>query len=127
MSSPTNGAPNIAPSAPRAAAAAATAAAPMSTPELLAAMLRTSPKISDLFFSPGKPPLVEISGKLAPAGATRALTNDDTRPLATDLIGSNQDAMHSLTHLGSSNEAYSLSRWQGFAVNASRPCPSCAL
>ena len=36
----------------------------MSTPELLAAMLRSSPKISDLFFSPGKPPLVEISGKL---------------------------------------------------------------
>jgi Tfp pilus assembly ATPase PilU len=41
-------------------------------------MLRVSPKISDLFFSPGKPPLVEINGKLIPAGAARALTPEDT-------------------------------------------------
>jgi len=96
MSSPVNGAPNIAAVAPRAAAAAAPAAAQMSTPDLLAAMLRTSPKISDLFFSPGRPPLVEISGKLAPAGATRVLTNDDTRRIGSDLIGSNQEAIDNL-------------------------------
>ncbi len=127
MSSPTNGAPNIAPSAPRAAAAAATAAAPMSTPELLAAMLRTSPKISDLFFSPGKPPLVEISGKLAPAGATRALTNDDTRRLATDLIGSNQDAIDNLKQLGSCDVSYSLSGAHRFRVNVFMQRGSCAI
>jgi hypothetical protein len=45
-----NPAPNIVPSAPRTATAAAPAAASISTPELLAAMLNTSPKISDLFF-----------------------------------------------------------------------------
>src|SRR6202790_3386582 len=95
MSSPTNVAPNVVAAAPR-AAAAAPAAAPMSTPDLLAAMLRTSPKISDLFFSPGKPPLVEISGKLAPAGATRAHTNDDTRRIASDLIARNQDEIETL-------------------------------
>src|SRR6202790_4671682 len=105
MSSPTNGLPNTAPSA--ALTAAAPAAAPMSAPNLLAVMLRTSPKISDLFFSPGKPPLVEISGKLATAGATRVLTNDDTRRIASELIGSNQDAIDNLKQLGSCDISYS--------------------
>ena len=50
MSSPTNRVPNVVSSAPRTATAAAPAAASISTPELLAAMLNTSPKISDLFF-----------------------------------------------------------------------------
>src|SRR5580704_12946838 len=77
MSSPINPALSVVASAPR-TATAALAAAPISTPDLLAAMLRVSPKISDLFFSPGKPPLVEINGKLIPAGAARALTPEDT-------------------------------------------------
>ena len=59
-------------------------------------MLKTSPKISDLFFSPGRPPLVEISGKLSPAGASRTLTSDDTRHIASELIGHNQHALGNL-------------------------------
>jgi twitching motility protein PilT len=124
MSSPTNGLPNIAASAPR---TAATTVAPMSTPDLLTAMLRTSPKISDLFFSPGKPPLVEISGKLAPAGAARALTNDDTRRIASDLIGSNQDALDNLKQLGSCDVSYSLSGANRFRVNVFMQRGSCAI
>src|SRR5712664_3217906 len=126
MSSPTNVVPNVV-AAPRAAAAAAPAAAPMSTPELLAAMLRTSPKISDLFFSPGKPPLVEISGKLAPAGATRALTNEDTRRIASDLIGSNQEAIDNLKQLGSCDVSYSLPGAHRFRVNVFMQRGSCAI
>jgi twitching motility protein PilT len=114
----------MAASAPR---TAATTAAPMSTPDLLTAMLRTSPKISDLFFSPGKPPLVEISGKLAPAGATRALTNDDTRRIASDLIGSNQDALDNLKQLGSCDVSYSLSGANRFRVNVFMQRGSCAI
>src|SRR5580658_9617561 len=97
MSSPTSPVANMVSPLPRAATAAAPAAAPISTPALLAAMLRTSPKISDLFFSPGKPPLVEINGRLAPAGATRALTSEDTRRIASDLIGNNEDARDNLS------------------------------
>jgi len=97
MSSFTTGPPNVAPPAPRPATAAATAAAPaaapFSTPALLAAMLKTAAKISDLFFTPGKPPLVEIDGKLTPAGTARVLTIDDTRRIASDLIGNNQHAI----------------------------------
>lgn len=127
MSSPTNGAPNIAPSAPRAATAAAPAPAPMSTPELLAAMLRTSSKISDLFFSPGKPPLVEISGKLASAGAARALTTEDTRRIASDLIGNNKHAIDNLKELGSCDVSYSLPGANRFRVNVFMQRGTCAV
>jgi twitching motility protein PilT len=127
MSSPTNGVPNVVPSASRTAAAPAAAAAPMSTPNLLTVMLRTSPKISDLFFSPGKPPLVEISGKLATAGATRVLTNDDTRRIASELIGSNQDAIDNLKQLGSCDISYSLPGAHRFRVNVFMQRGSCAI
>jgi twitching motility protein PilT len=127
MSSPTNVVPNVVAAAPRAAAAAAPAVVSMSTPDLLAAMLRTSPKISDLFFSPGKPPLVEISGKLAPAGATRVLTNDDTRRIGSDLIGGNQEAIDNLKQLGSCDVSYSLSGAHRFRVNVFMQRGSCAI
>src|SRR6202047_4652581 len=125
MSSPTSVVPNVVAAAPRAAAAAAPVAVPMSTPDLLAVMLRTSPKISDLFFPPGKPPLVEISGKLAPAGATRVLTNDDTRRIGSDLIGSNQEAIDNLKELGSCDVSYSLPgahRFRGNVFMQRGPC-----
>jgi twitching motility protein PilT len=127
MSSPTNPIPIVVSSAPRAAAAAAPAAAPISTPSLLAAMLRASPKISDLFFSPGKPPLVEINGKLSPAGATRALTSEDTRRIATDLIGDNQDATDNLKRLGSCDVSYSLPGASRFRVNIFMQRGTCAV
>src|SRR6202158_6517370 len=127
MSSPTNVVPNVVAAAPRAAAAAAPAPVPMSTPDLLAAMLRSSPKISDLFFSPGKPPLVEISGKLASAGATRALTNDGTRRIGSDLIGSNQEAIDNLKELGSCDVSYSLPGAHRFRVNIFMQRGSCAI
>ena len=95
--------------------------------ELLAAMLRSSPKISDLFFSPGKPPLVEISGKLASAGATRVLTNDDTRRIGSDLIGSNQEAIDNLKELGSCDVSYSLPGAHRFRVNVFMQRGSCAV
>src|SRR5271170_6785839 len=127
MSSPTNPVANPPSSAPRTAAAAAPAAAPISTPTLLAAMLRTSPKISDLFFSPGKPPLVEINGKLTPAGATRALTGEDTRRIASDLIGNNEDATDNLNKLGSCDVSYSLPGSNRFRVNIFMQRGTCAV
>jgi twitching motility protein PilT len=127
MSSPTNPVANPTSSAPRTAAAAAPAAAPISTPTLLAAMLRTSAKISDLFFSPGKPPLVEINGKLTPAGATRALTPEDTRRIASDLIGNNEDARDNLQKLGSCDVSYSLPGSNRFRVNIFMQRGTCAV
>ena len=98
------------------ASAAAPAAAPFSTPALLTAMLRKSAKISDLFFSPGKPPMVEINGKLTPTGP-RALTPDDTRHIASELIGNNKHALDNLREQGSCDVSYSLPGASRFRVN----------
>ena len=135
MSSTANGLPNVVPSAPGpansaatgAAAAAVPAAAPFSTPAVLVAMLKTSPKISDLFFTPGKPPLVEISGKLAPAGTARALTVEDTRRIASDLIGNNQHAIENLKERGSCDVSYSLPGANRFRVNVFMQRGTCAV
>jgi twitching motility protein PilT len=124
MSSPATAAPK---STAATATAPAPAAAPISTPSLLEAMLRTSPKISDLFFTPGKPPLVEISGKLSPAGSTRALTSEDTRRIATDLIGNHQHAIDNLKELGSCDVSYSLPGAHRFRVNIFMQRGSCAV
>jgi twitching motility protein PilT len=90
-------------------------------------MLRTSAKISDLFFSPGKPPLVEVNGKLTPAGATRALTGEDTRRIASDLIGNNEDARENLKKLGSCDVSYSLPGSNRFRVNIFMQRGTCAV
>src|SRR3984885_253241 len=131
MSSSANGAPNFAPPVPLAttagAAAAAPAAAPFSTPALLAAMLKTSEKISDLFFTPGKPPLVEINGKLTPAGAARTLTTDDTRRIAADLMGGNQHAIENLKERGSCDVSYSMPGANRFRVNVFMQRGTCAV
>jgi twitching motility protein PilT len=138
MSSPTIRPPNIPvpaaaalPPASGAAAASAAAVAPapvrMPTPDLLAAMLRTSAKVSDLFFSPGKPPLVEINGKLASAGAPRPLTAEDTRRIASDLIGNNQHAIENLKKLGSCDVSYSLPGLTRFRVNIFMQRGTCAV
>ena len=108
------------PSSPTPTSAAAVAAAPaktqVSTPALLAAMLRSAPKISDLFFSPGKPPLVEVNGRLANVGS-HALTPEMTRQIATDLIGSNAHALDHLREHGSCDVSYSLAGTSRFRVN----------
>ena len=36
----------------------------VSTPVIIATMLRAAPKISDLIFSPGRAPQVEVNGEL---------------------------------------------------------------
>jgi twitching motility protein PilT len=129
MSSVANTPPKVVPAAANAGAAtaAAPAAAAFSTPELLVAMLKTSSKISDLFFSPGKPPLVEINGKLTPAGSARALTSEDTRRIAADFMANNQHAMDNLKNLGSCDVSYSLPGSNRFRVNIFMQRGTCAV
>src|SRR5450755_474616 len=136
MSSSTTGLPNgaaptLQPGTPQPGTAAATAATPapvpFSTSALLVAMLKTAAKISDLFFTPGKPPLVEIDGKLMPAGAARILTSDDTRRIASDLIGNNQNAIDNLKERGSCDVSYSLPGANRFRVNVFMQRGTCAV
>ena len=75
----------------------------VATPALLAAMLRAAEKISDLIFSPGRPPQVQVYGQLIPVQVPGLsnLTPDDTRHIAVDLIGDNKQAVATLREHGS--------------------------
>src|SRR5882724_3549317 len=73
-------------------ASAAPPAAKVSTAAIVATMLKASKQVSDLIFSPGREPQVEISGQLKElniAGVGK-LTPDATKRIATDLMGKNE-------------------------------------
>ena len=111
------------------ASGAAVALAPtpnFSTRAMLTAMLKVSAKISDLFFSPGKPPMVEVNGRLTPVGNLK-LTPVDTQRIAGDLIGDNNHAQTNLQEKGSCDVSYSLSGASRFRVNIFMQRGTCAI
>ena len=108
------------------AAAPAPAPAPFSTASLLAGMLRAAPRISDLFFTPGKPPMMEVNGRLSPFGP-RSLTPDETRHIASELISNNKHALGNLREQGSCDVSYSLPGASRFRVNVFMQRGSCAI
>src|SRR5579864_9843168 len=82
----------------------------VATPALLRAMLGAAEKISDLIFSPGRPPQVQVYGQMIPVqvpGFT-LLTPDDTRHLAADLIGDNKQAITTLREHGACDVSFGL-------------------
>jgi twitching motility protein PilT len=91
----------------------------MPLPALLLAMLRVSTRVSDLIFSPGSLPHVELSGKLVPVEipGLQTLSVDDTRRIATDLMAGNQQAITALREQGSCDISYSLPGQCRFRVN----------
>jgi len=99
------------------------------TPVLLAAMLRASEKVSDLVFSPGRPPQVEIHGQLTSVEIPGAsvLSADDTRRIAADLIGTNKQAINTLREQGSCDVSYGLPGMARFRVNVFIQRGSCAI
>ena len=97
------------------------------THELLAAMLRASERVSDLIFSPGRAPQVEIHGQLIPVEGVAALTADDTRRIAADLIGDNKQALTTLREQGSCDISYGLTGVARFRVNLFIQRGSCAI
>ena len=101
----------------------------VATPELLKAMLRSNEKVSDLIFSPGRPPQVQVYGQLIPVqtpGLT-LLTPDDTRHIAVDLIGDNTQAITSLRESGACDVSYGMPGLARFRVNVFIQRGSCAV
>lgn len=101
----------------------------IATSVLLAGMVRASEKVSDLIFSPGRPPQVEIHGQLTPVeiSGSGMLTADDTRRIAADLIGSNKQAINTLREQGSCDVSYGLPGMARFRVNVFIQRGSCAI
>jgi len=99
------------------------------THSLLAAMLRATEKVSDLIFSPGRPPQVEVYGQLVPVQGPglRMLTADDTRRIASDLIGDNKQAINMLREQGSCDISFGLPGLARFRVNVFIQRGSCAV
>jgi twitching motility protein PilT len=92
-------------------------------------MLRATADVSDLIFSPGRPPQVEVCGQLIPVQGPglRALTADDTRRIASDLIGGNKQAINILREQGSCDISFGLPGLARFRVNIFIQRGSCAV
>jgi len=92
-------------------------------------MLRAAEKISDLIFSPGRPPQVQVYGQMIPVQAPgmSLLTPDDTRQIAADLIGDNKRAITTLREQGACDISYGLPGLARFRVNVFIQRGSCAV
>jgi len=99
------------------------------TNALLTAMLGATEKVSDLIFSPGRPPQVEVYGQLIPVQGPglRLLSADDTRRIASDLIGDNKQAINMLREQGSCDISFGLPGVARFRVNVFIQRGSCAV
>jgi len=99
------------------------------TDDLLTAMLRANPRVSDLIFSPGRKLQVQVNGEFIPVEmpGLRSLNADDTRRVASDLIGNNKAAISMLREQGYCDISYALPGVARFRVNVFIQRGSCAI
>ncbi len=99
------------------------------TPVLLEGMLRAAENVSDLIFSPARQPQIELHGQLIPVQipGSATLSADDTRRIASDLIGNNKQAINTLREQGSCDISYGLPGKARFRVNIFIQRGSCAI
>ena len=92
-------------------------------------MLKAHANVSDLIFSPGRPPQIEVSGELVPLKfkGLECLTPDDTKLIAGDLMAKNELAIRKLEQEGSADLSYGLAGIGRFRVNIFRQRGSCAI
>ena len=101
----------------------------INVPQLIGAMLKSKGHVSDLIFSPGRSPQVEVGGQLVELkfkGLER-LMPADTLQIATTILGTNDHATEKLQRDGSADISYSLDGTARFRVNVFRQRGSCAI
>ncbi len=86
---------------------------------VLRQMLSASEKVSDLIFSPGRPPQIELAGKLQPVNipGLEKLTAAHTAGIAKVIMGNQQNAIESLEKTGSADLSFSVPGDARFRVN----------
>jgi twitching motility protein PilT len=101
---------------------APTAQRTIQTAQLITAMLKSNGHVSDLIFSPGRAPQIEVSGELVQLKfkGLESLTPDDTRFLAYDIMGKNEHPICKLEQDGSADLSYGISGLARFRVNIFR-------
>src|SRR5436190_14290416 len=92
---------------------------PLDFVNVLRQMLRASDKVSDLLFSPGRPPQVELTGKLQPVRVPglEKLLPVHTASIAKLIIGNQQQAVEALEKNGSADLSFSAPGEARFRVN----------
>jgi twitching motility protein PilT len=119
------------PAAQRAGQQAADAgAAPVSrTVKLITAMVKSKPNVSDLIFSPGRFPQVEVDGQLVELAfnGLNKFSPDDTMMIARDLIADSQHHIKQLEQAGSADLSYGIPGVGRFRVNIFRQRGTCAI
>jgi twitching motility protein PilT len=92
------------------------------TAQLITAMLKSNGHVSDLIFSPGRAPQIEVSGELVELKfkGLESLSPDDTRFIAYDIIGKNDHPIRKLEQDGSADLSYGLPGIARFRVNIFR-------
>ncbi|HVG38872.1 MAG TPA: PilT/PilU family type 4a pilus ATPase [Pyrinomonadaceae bacterium] len=82
-------------------------------------MLTVSDKVSDIIFSPGRPPQVELLGDLQPVAipGLEKLTPAHTAAIAKFIIGNHERAAESLEKHGSADLSFSAAGYSRFRVN----------
>jgi len=113
-------------------AAASSAPAPqrkIHTAQLVTAMLKSSPHVSDLIFSPGRAPQIEVSGQLVELKykGLECLTAQDTLSIASDIMGKNETPIRKLEQDGAADLSYGLTGVARFRVNIFKQRGSCAI
>ncbi len=90
-------------------------------PPIIEKMLNVSDSVSDLNFSVGRAPQVEVNGKLVPVDVgLKTITPYHTEIMAMALIGDNAEAAEKLIKTGSTDISYSLPMRSRFRVNIFR-------
>lgn len=86
---------------------------------ILQKMLAVSDKVSDLIFSPGRPPQVELVGKLQPVDipGLDKLSAPQTAAIGKIIIGAHEEAAQSLEKYGSADLSFSVPSLCRFRVN----------
>jgi twitching motility protein PilT len=117
--------PVEAPTPPSAPAAQRT----IHTAQLVAAMLKSNSHVSDLIFSPGRAPQIEVSGQLMELKfkGLECLSSQDTQSIANDIMGKNETPVRKLEQDGSADLSYGVSGVGRFRVNIFKQRGSCAI
>jgi len=99
------------------------------TAQLISAMVKSHGHVSDLIFSPGRAPQIEMNGQLVELKykGLELLTPQDTMSIANDIMGKNETALRKLEQDGSADLSYGVSGVARFRVNIFRQRGSCAI
>src|SRR5260370_37282991 len=99
------------------------------TAQLVAAMLKSSTHVSDLIFSPGRAPQIEVSGQLTELKfkGLECLSSQDTLSIANDIMGKNETPIRKLEPDASADLSYGIPGVARFRVNIFKQPGSCSI